>query len=355
MGGFGGTCHTVRVQRVNGGPQASGHGATAVDVSIAVCTLNRAALLDRCLASIARAVPMVGAEVLVVDNGSTDTTASVAERWSGSLPLRAVTERRTGLSHARNRALSTARGDVVAFLDDDVLVGDGWLDGVRRAFGRSPGVGVVAGRVALSWPGGRPSWLPSSREVWFARLDLGDEARTLAADEYPVGANMAVRRSVADVAGRFDPGLGYSGARLLGNEEIDFVDRVRAAGHGVGYEPSMVVDHVVEGDRVSRTYLLRRIYSQGRSDVRMLGGGEPTADPMRQAADALGRATVRGWRSDLRRLRRPGGLERNLIDVSAGRAKQLGRAREWAAVAVAVRADGRSASRPAPGSGSVQP
>jgi glycosyltransferase involved in cell wall biosynthesis len=279
-------------------------------------------------------VGLDAAEVLVVDNGSTDATPAVAERWAARLPLRRVVEPRTGLSHARNRALDMGRSDVVAFLDDDVLVAPGWLEALRRAFERRSEDGMVplgglAGRVDLRWPGGRPGWLPDSREVWFARLDLGEQPRVLGDREYPVGANMAVRRSAAAEVGGFDPDLGYSGKRLLGNEEVDFVDRLRRAGYAVAYEPAMCVDHVVEGDRVSRRYLLRRIYSQGRSDVRMEQRDGSGADAAVAAREALGRATVRGWRSDVGRMRRPGGWERNLIDVLAGRAKQLGRAREW--------------------------
>jgi glycosyltransferase involved in cell wall biosynthesis len=303
-------------------------------VSVVVCSRNRAALLDRCLASLAGSPGLDEAEVIVVDNGSTDETPAVARRWSSTLPLRYEVEPRTGLSNARNRALDVARAEAIAFLDDDVLVGPGWVHAVRDAFAGSPDVGGVAGRVRLQWPEGRPSWLPESREVWFARLDLGDVARPLADRESPVGANMAVRRTAAAAAGGFDPGLGYAGSRLLGNEEVDFFDRVWRAGYSVAYAPTMTVDHVVEGDRVSRRYLLRRVYSQGRSDVRMearAGAGGATA-ARELALEALSRATIRGWRNDVRRLRRVGGWERNLVDVLAGRAKQLGRAREWAAV-----------------------
>jgi glycosyltransferase involved in cell wall biosynthesis len=301
-------------------------------VSVVVCSRNRARLLDRCLASLAGCSGLDEAEVIVVDNGSTDGTPAVAERWSSALPLRYEREPRTGLSNARNRALEVARSEVIAFLDDDVLVEPVWLRATWDAFAESPDVGGVAGRVRLQWPEGRPSWLPESREVWFARLDLGDDARPLTDRECPVGANMAVRRAAAAAAGGFDPGLGYAGSRLLGNEEVDFFSRVRRAGFAVAYAPAMAVDHVVEGDRVSRRYLLRRVYSQGRSDVRMEARDGAVAAAGERAREALSRATVRGWRNDVRRLRRPGGWERNLVDVLAGRAKQLGRAREWAAV-----------------------
>lgn len=317
----------------------------AVAISIIVCTRNRAALLDRCLAGVAGTIGVRDTEIVVVNNGSTDHTAEVTERWAESLPVRHVREPRTGLSHARNRALSEARGRVMAFLDDDVAVSSGWLGGVERAFAGSDRVGGAAGRVDLAWPHGRPTWLPPSREVWFARLDLGRSPRPLGAREHPVGANMAVTRSAADAAGGFDPTLGYSGKRLLGNEEVDFMERVRAAGYDIVYEPSMCVEHLIDSDRLSRRYLLRRIYAQGRSDVRMRANGdEGRAESLRCAADAFSHAGIVGWRSDVRRLRAEGDWQAKLVDVSAGRAKHLGRAREH--VARALRRDARNSGTP---------
>lgn len=306
-------------------------------MSVVICTRNRCAVLDRCLATVARVDGIARADVLVVDNGSTDGTPAVADRWATTLPmLRSVFEPRTGLSHARNTALDHARGDVVAFLDDDVLVEAGWLDGILAAYRRWPDVAGVAGRIELAWPEGRPSWLPASREVWFARLDLGLEPRLLAASELPVGANMSVRRDVALSVGRFDPDLGYSGTRLLGNEERDFFDRLRRLGKPLGYEPAARVLHVVEGARVSRRYLLRRVYSQGRSDVRVDTETRRRTRPaqLRVAGRALSRAVLRNWRGDVRRLARRGTRGIELVDVLTGRAKQLGIAREAAGVAV---------------------
>jgi glycosyltransferase involved in cell wall biosynthesis len=306
---------------------ATGVGA----VTVVICTRNRAAVLDRCLATIAGISGGDRADVLVVDNGSTDETDAVVDRWAAMMPqLRSVCEPRTGLSHARNTALDHARGDVVAFLDDDVLVDAGWLDGLIDAYRRRPGIAGVAGRVELDWPDGRPSWLPERREVWFARLDLGTDSRLLADDEYPVGANMSVRRELARAAGGFDPGLGYSGTQLLGNEERDFFARIRRAGHSLAYEPACHVVHVVGGARVTRRYLFRRLYAQGRGDVRadkeLVRAGR--RHRLGVARRALSRGLLRGWRNDLRRIARPGSRHLALVDVVAGRAKQLGVARE---------------------------
>jgi hypothetical protein len=166
------------------------------------------------------------------------------------------------------------------------------------------------------------------REVWFARFDRGVDPVRLAERDYPVGANMSVRRDIAVALGGFDPELGYSGARLLANEEREFFDRVRREGQGLGYEPAALVVHVIESTRVTRRYLLRRLYAQGRSDVRV---GKASIQGGRQlglARDALSRALLRGFRSDVRRIIRSGSREVEVVDILAGRAKQLGIAHE---------------------------
>lgn len=309
-----------------------------VQLSVVLCTRNRGTLLDRCLGAIADATVGPDVEIVVVDNGSTDRTADVAAGWSASLPVRYVMEATVGLSHARNAGLRHAVGEVLVFLDDDVVVRPGWLDAYADAYRRRPTVAGVAGRIQLDWPDGRPAWLNPTRETWFARLDLGDEPRLLANGERPVGANMSVTKRVAESVGGFDPRLGYSGSRLLGNEEIEFFDRVVDAGHDLAYEPRAEVLHVVEGRRVTRGYLIRRLHAQGRSDARLaVTAGEPDAGSravLRTAARrALGRALVRGWRTDVRRMLSERPLQMQIVDVVAGRARQLGVATESFALA----------------------
>jgi glycosyltransferase involved in cell wall biosynthesis len=300
-------------------------------LSIVVCTRDRSVLLDRCLASMRDHGLDDSVEVLVVDNGSTDATPEVAATWARRLPIVYVREPEVGLSNARNRAIAEARGDVLVFVDDDVTVRPTWLAGYREAL--QPDVAGAAGRVLLHWPEGRPSWLRPEREAWFARLDLGDELRPLAPGERPVGANMGVRRDLARELGGFDPGLGYSGRHLMGNEETDFFDRIATAGHRVVYAPAAEVLHHVEGRRVTRRYLVRRLYAQGRTDVRQArpsrgGSGDSGHASGRSVAAVATAALLRGWGSDARRIVRERPVDRSVTEVALRRARLLGRLRE---------------------------
>src|SRR4051794_1841821 len=101
----------------------------AMRLTVAICTWNRADLLAKTLGNLCTLDRLPGAdwELVLVDNGSTDSTRQVADRFAGRLPLRYVVEPLRGLSNARNRAIREARSDLVVWTDDDVLVGPGWL------------------------------------------------------------------------------------------------------------------------------------------------------------------------------------------------------------------------------------
>ena len=256
--------------------------------SVIVCTRNRASLLDRCLAGItAQGVDPDRHEVLVVDDGSGPATGAVARRWAARTPgLRYWRQPFAGLSHARNAGIRLARGDVLAYLDDDAIAQPGWLAALEEAYLAWPGVAAVAGPVALSWPHGRPGWLEPALESWYSRVDLGPGPRLLGPDEKPFGANLSVHRTVAAALGGFDPKLGRRGGSLRSNEDVHFVERLRRGGGSVLYQPGAMVVHPVSGSRLTRRWLLRRSYAQGRSDAIL----DHRLDPAPHRRAMLGRA-----------------------------------------------------------------
>src|SRR4051794_13704771 len=122
-------------------------------LSIVLCTYNRAPLLARALTALVAAAAD-DAELIVVDNNSTDGTAGVVRQFAdGPLHIRAVHEPRQGLSFARNTGICAARGELIAFTDDDVVVGREWIKSLRRGFERFRMRPGSAGRCCRS---GRP-------------------------------------------------------------------------------------------------------------------------------------------------------------------------------------------------------
>ena len=183
-------------------------------VSLIVCTRNRAARLPEFLARVASLeAPPGGWELIVVDNASTDSTPHLLDRFArdAPFPVRCVHAADPGLSRARNTGLAHARGDILAFTDDDCCPQPDFLRALVDAFNED-GPGFVGGRVVLHDPGD-------------ARICVGIAGghRVLPRSFVPAGvihgANMAVTRDVVRAVGEFDPLLG-AGAPCAWRERI---------------------------------------------------------------------------------------------------------------------------------------
>lgn len=238
--------------------------------SVVICTHNRTAVVRRAVEGALAQARACGAEVLVVDNASTDGTSVVlAElaRREGP-PLRVVRESELGLSAARNRGLTEAWGEIAVFLDDDAVPRPGWLAAVLTRF-RTKEVACVGGRVLLHFPDGAPPWFRRELGGALSAFDLGEEPRQLRygrpGDEYPYGANIAFRISAAKAVGGFSTLLGPRGRRPLVHDETDLCYRVDEAGGEIHYAPGAVVDHWVLPERLAPRWLLRRHWEGGRS------------------------------------------------------------------------------------------
>jgi GT2 family glycosyltransferase len=160
-----------------------------------------------------------------------------------------------------------ARGDVLAFTDDDVNVAEQWLDSIRAAM-RDPAVALVGGPVVPRWERPQPQWLRFPSGGFgrlgspLALLDYG-RARAPLGQRTVLGANMAVRRSVIDRVGGFPKSLGKLRGTLLSGEDHDLCRRVSAAGFGTLYCPEAVVSHWVPAARVRVGYFLSWFYWSG--------------------------------------------------------------------------------------------
>lgn len=235
-----------------------------MQVTAAVCTFNRAQFLNQCLHACAEQKVEFDYEILVVDNNSTDDTKSVVERVKQINPhIQYVIETNQGLSYARNRALSEAKGEIVAFIDDDAIAQPGWLAGIVRPFSE-PDVGCVGGKIMLDLPHEVPSWLTPGLYSFFSQFDGGAEVKET---NEVYGCNFAVRRSIALELGGFSVNLGFSGRRVLPGEDIEFCRRLKSSGYKIMYTPHAVVVHKVDPSRIEKTWFMERTELQGRASV----------------------------------------------------------------------------------------
>jgi glycosyltransferase involved in cell wall biosynthesis len=228
-------------------------------ISIIVCTRNRADVLSDCLRSIATAVTgdrAVDAELLVVNNASTDTTAALLQAWQQSAPLRCkilLAEQR-GLSHARNLGLQQATGKIIAFTDDDCRLAPDYLVQLQRAYGNDVGPALRGGRVELGDPRDLPFTVKTDTEP---QIFTGGNP-----GGFVHGCNLTMSRSVVELVGSFDTRFG-AGQAIGAAEDTDFVYRACRAGVPVFYDPSIVVFHYHGRRDIKEVKQLQNIYSLG--------------------------------------------------------------------------------------------
>jgi glucosyl-dolichyl phosphate glucuronosyltransferase len=227
-------------------------------VTVAVCTWNRAKVLDRTLAHLRQLGMPPGWEweLLVVDNGSTDDTRSTAERYIGELPLRYTYESNAGISFARNCAVRHARGEIILWTDDDALPDPDWAVRMLAAFDEFS-ADIVIGKVVPVWEQGHPPpWFVPEFAGMYALLDLGGVPRRLT-DPKQIGhnVNLGFRASVPDRIGAYREDLGVG--RTGGSEDIDLCSRAYAGGLAVAYQPLAVVHHCIPPERCTKDFIRR--------------------------------------------------------------------------------------------------
>ena len=256
----------------------NGCGASALDdhdapsVSVIICTRERPEDLERCLGALEVASPRP-LEVIVVDNApATDATRRIAERFSF---VRYTKEPRPGLDWARNRGMLEARGDIVAFADDDVVVDRAWVGAIARAFRLHPSAGAVTGLIA-------PFELATSAQFHFELhagfgrgfLPMWEHHpvggplpwRGLATGALGSGANMAFRRKLFDHMGLFLPQLD-AGTVTEGGGDLEILYRTLKFGYPIAYDPRVFVWH---RHRREAHELSRQIQSWGIATIAML-------------------------------------------------------------------------------------
>jgi glycosyltransferase involved in cell wall biosynthesis len=247
-----------------------------VDVSVILCTYNRCDLLGKSLASFRRQItpPELNWELLVVDNNCSDSTPELlrqAERdFAGK--LRFVREEKQGLSHARNRGIQEARGRFLLFTDDDTEPAPNWIAEVWKTFSNHS-CDAVAGKIELQWGCDKPNWMADDLLGFLAQVDYGEDVHPLDTAECPpIGANMAFAATVFRKIGDFDTELGRKGKALRGGEEIELFERFLKSGLVALYQPTAVIFHSVDRDRVRKSYFRMLHFNNGKVSGLRYGG-----------------------------------------------------------------------------------
>jgi len=226
------------------------------DLSIVICTRNRAGQLRGTLDSLLAMKTALSWEAILVDNASTDGTADVIRGASAAEPrIRYFREDRIGLGAARDRGWREAGAELLSFTDDDCYVAEDYVDAVVAAFRDRPEVGVLGGRILL--------FDPDDARVTIDERDYPVEIapRSFVVAGAVKGANLSFRRAALQAIGGFDPELGAG--TPFPCEDIDAVAAVLWAGFGGRYDPRPLVHHH-HRRRLPDVPRLRAGYDRGR-------------------------------------------------------------------------------------------
>ena len=227
-----------------------------MQLSLVLCTRNRATQLAESLRSLTRLEYSEPWELVIVDNGSSDQTQAVIESFRASLRIKSMIEPRPGLGRAHNRALRIVEGEIVVFTDDDCYPEPDLLSMVTRCLEEDLGLGFVGGRVLLYDPTDYRSTIQEKE----SRQDLRP------GEFFPTGlihgANFACRRKALDSVGGFDDRFGPGTPFVC--EEVDVMVRMLAFGWKGVYDPRLVVYHHHGRKTRAQAVQLKRRYDKGR-------------------------------------------------------------------------------------------
>ncbi len=240
-----------------------------MELSIIISTYNNAASLKRTLDSVAKQdADKAVWECVVVNNNSTDNTAEVVTDFAkehSDINIRLVDEPQQGLSFARNRGIVEAKGQFVAFIDDDETVNEGYVSAYLDLF-HNHGAFAGAGALKVRYDSVRPKWMSHYTEKMIANpLDLGKEIITITSSVTPTGGNMAFNRELFNLYGGFDTDLGRKGEALSGGEENDMFKRLRDLGERVFYTPHAIAYHHIADRKLTPEYFDKLSYGVGVS------------------------------------------------------------------------------------------
>ncbi|MEC4985363.1 MAG: glycosyltransferase, partial [Oscillatoria sp. PMC 1076.18] len=218
-------------------------------VTVAICSRDRATDLDLCLSAISQ-LDYPNLDILIIDNApSNDATKNlVKDKYP---QYRYVCEPRPGLDWARNRAIVEAKGEIIAYTDDDVIVDSGWVKNLVQVFTENPEVMAVTGLVV-------PYELETEAQILFEKqggfgkgfltkyyqIRQGEKISwyLLGTGNFGTGANMAYRRQIFEKIGYFDPALDV-GTVTNGAGDLEMFFRILKAGYPLVYEPKMLIRH----------------------------------------------------------------------------------------------------------------
>ena len=239
-------------------------------LSIIICTYNREKYIYNVLQSIAQNdFPTDLYEIVLINNNSTDQTEEKCKLFQQDYPqvcFRYFIETEQGLSHARNRGIKEAEGDLLIYVDDDALVNKEYLSAYHELFLQEKNLFAAGGPIIPMYETEQPKWMSFfTKEMITGYLYQGNKIGSFKR-RYPGGGNAAYRKEVFEKTGLFNVDLGRKGDNLVGSEEKDIFDKMTALNMQILYHPNAILYHIIPESKLTNAYFNRLTLSIGQGE-----------------------------------------------------------------------------------------
>jgi glucosyl-dolichyl phosphate glucuronosyltransferase len=233
-------------------------------VSVIICAFSteRMELLSQCVASVTHQRYSPAEIILVIDHNS-QLLEGARRAFTGVQVVE--NDHSPGCSGARNCGAGYAKGEILAFIDDDARADEGWLERMVQPYNDQSVIGTT-GYVQARWPKDRPGWFPPEFD-WVVGCSYAGMPSTSVPVRNVWGVSTSLRRALFEELGGYDETIGRVGSLPVGCEDTEFCIRASLS-HPEGtilYVPDAVVDHYVSKNRASFRYFMRRCYGEGLS------------------------------------------------------------------------------------------
>lgn len=240
-------------------------------ISIIICSYNRANYIGAALDALyLQSSGLENFEAIVVDNNSTDGTPEVFATWRTHHPEGSfyyTTETKQGASFARNTGAEIAKFDWLCFIDDDAIAHKDFVQNIIRHINDQPFVHGFGGRIIPRYIPTEPKWMSYYVSSMVGNFDYAPVACAFNNGKYPLESNMIVSKKIFEQIGGFNTQLpGVVGTVRIGGEGKDLFYKIMDLGHAIYYDPTIIVEHVVETKKLTKEYMYRVASGMGRGE-----------------------------------------------------------------------------------------
>ena len=243
----------------------------SLSISVVICTYNRADYIQEAMESLYnQSLSKDAFEVIIVNNNSSDSTEIVCTNFIANhldAQFSFINEPQQGASFARNTGAKISKSPLLCFMDDDAVAEKNYLQRIIHFFESNPLAGGLGGRIIPRYLPAEPTWMSYFVSSLVGNFDYAKEVTKFSPNKYPLESNMIVRKEDFLAVNGFNTALpGVIGNFRIGGEGKEFFLKLKTQGKSIYYDPSIIVEHVVETKKLTAEYLYRVASGIGRGE-----------------------------------------------------------------------------------------